>query len=92
MARPSRNVTSNGACAWSVSASRAARAATSNARRSATGNAATSSPAQAWATMALSKSSPPSAVSPPVAITSNTPWVRRRMEISNVPPPRSYTA
>ncbi len=39
-----------------------------------------------------SKSSPPSAESPPVASTSNTPLVSLRMEMSKVPPPRSYTA
>jgi hypothetical protein len=39
-----------------------------------------------------SKSSPPSAESPPVAMTSNTPFDRRRMEMSKVPPPRSNTA
>ncbi len=36
-----------------------------------------------------SKSSPPSAESPLVAKTSNTPLLNLRMEISNVPPPRS---
>ena len=35
---------------------------------------------------------PPKAESPPVDSTSNTPCVRRKMEISKVPPPRSYTA
>mmetsp|Transcript_30065 Transcript_30065/g.48994 ORF Transcript_30065/g.48994 Transcript_30065/m.48994 type:complete len:234 (+) Transcript_30065:975-1676(+) len=39
-----------------------------------------------------SKSSPPSVVSPLVAITSNTPSDKDKMEISKVPPPRSYTA
>lgn len=39
-----------------------------------------------------SKSSPPRAVSPFVAFTSNTPPEISRMEISKVPPPRSYTA
>jgi len=36
-----------------------------------------------------SKSSPPSAASPLVAITSNTPFESFRIEMSNVPPPRS---
>ena len=36
-----------------------------------------------------SKSSPPSAESPPVANTSNTPLFKRNIEISNVPPPKS---
>ena len=40
----------------------------------------------------LSKSSPPRKVSPFVALTSNTPSPISRMEISNVPPPRSNTA
>lgn len=40
----------------------------------------------------LSKSSPPRKVSPLVDLTSNTPFWISRMEISNVPPPRSYTA
>jgi hypothetical protein len=39
-----------------------------------------------------SKSSPPSDVSPLVALTSKTPPEISRSEISNVPPPRSYTA
>ncbi len=43
-------------------------------------------------TMVLSKSSPPKKVSPAVASTSNTPSRSSRMEMSNVPPPRSYTA
>lgn len=39
-----------------------------------------------------SKSSPPRKVSPFVDFTSNTPFWISRTEISNVPPPRSYTA
>src|SRR5882724_434918 len=39
-----------------------------------------------------SKSSPPRCVSPLVALTSKTPWPISRIEMSNVPPPRSYTA
>ena len=39
-----------------------------------------------------SKSSPPRCVSPFVANTSNTPSPMFNTEISNVPPPRSYTA
>lgn len=39
-----------------------------------------------------SKSSPPRKVSPLVDFTSNTPFWISRTEISNVPPPRSYTA
>mmetsp|Transcript_14331 Transcript_14331/g.38371 ORF Transcript_14331/g.38371 Transcript_14331/m.38371 type:complete len:527 (-) Transcript_14331:71-1651(-) len=42
--------------------------------------------------MAPSKSSPPRWVSPLVAFTSKTPPEISRMETSNVPPPRSYTA
>ena len=38
---------------------------------------------------AASMSSPPRAESPPVAITSKTPLVMRRSEMSKVPPPRS---
>ena len=40
----------------------------------------------------LSKSSPPRCVSPFVDFTSNTPSPNSRIEISNVPPPRSNTA
>jgi len=39
-----------------------------------------------------SKSSPPKWVSPLVDLTSNTPSPSSRMEISKVPPPKSYTA
>lgn len=39
-----------------------------------------------------SKSSPPRKVSPLVDFTSKTPFWISRIEISNVPPPRSYTA
>ena len=39
--------------------------------------------------MAWSKSSPPSAASPPVARTWNTPFSMRNSEMSKVPPPRS---
>jgi len=39
-----------------------------------------------------SKSSPPRCVSPLVDLTSNTPPFISRMDTSNVPPPRSYTA
>ncbi|MNT45722.1 hypothetical protein D3C72_1823190 [compost metagenome] len=39
-----------------------------------------------------SKSSPPRAESPPVDSTSNTPLLSFRIEMSKVPPPRSYTA
>jgi hypothetical protein len=42
--------------------------------------------------MHRSKSSPPRDVSPLVAFTSNTPPDISRIEISKVPPPRSYTA
>ena len=41
---------------------------------------------------ALSKSSPPRKVSPLVALTSKTPPLISRIDTSNVPPPRSYTA
>ena len=40
----------------------------------------------------LSKSSPPNIVSPLVDLTSKTPFWISKMDISNVPPPRSYTA
>ena len=40
-------------------------------------------------TRALSKSSPPRNVSPLVDLTSNTPCWISKMEISNVPPPKS---
>jgi len=36
-----------------------------------------------------STSSPPQEVSPLVALTSKTPWLISKMEISNVPPPKS---
>jgi hypothetical protein len=36
-----------------------------------------------------STSSPPQEVSPLVALTSITPWLISRIEISNVPPPKS---
>jgi hypothetical protein len=39
-----------------------------------------------------SQSSPPSAASPLVEITSNTPFESLRIEMSKVPPPRSNTA
>ena len=45
-----------------------------------------------YSTMALSKSSPPSDVSPFVDFTSNTPSPISSIDTSNVPPPRSYTA
>ena len=45
-----------------------------------------------WSTIALSKSSPPNDVSPFVDLTSNTPSPISNIEISNVPPPKSYTA
>ncbi|MCY1431128.1 hypothetical protein D9M71_470900 [compost metagenome] len=77
-------------CAASVSASLAAQA-TCSSWRWAPGSRSSERPA-CWMiqpAMAWSKSSPPRAVSPPVASTSNTPRVRRRMEMSKVPPPRS---
>ena len=40
----------------------------------------------------MSKSSPPKKVSPFVDLTSNTPSPNSRIETSNVPPPKSYTA
>ena len=42
--------------------------------------------------MVSSKSSPPKNVSPLVDLTSNTPSPISRIETSNVPPPKSYTA
>ncbi|CAO5676131.1 MAG: hypothetical protein NEHIOOID_00647 [Holosporales bacterium] len=42
--------------------------------------------------MRMSKSSPPKKVSPFVDLTSNTPSPISKTEISNVPPPKSYTA
>ena len=42
-------------------------------------------------TKALSKSSPPSLLSPLVASTSNTPSPSSSTDTSNVPPPKSYT-
>ncbi len=39
-----------------------------------------------------SRSYPPQAVSPFVALTSITPWLISNIDISNVPPPKSYTA
>ncbi|MNN26635.1 hypothetical protein D3C81_1401460 [compost metagenome] len=74
----------------SVRASLAAQAVCNSARWVA-GSRSDDSPACSMIqpAMAWSKSSPPRAVSPPVASTSNTPAVRRRMEMSKVPPPRS---
>ncbi len=46
-------------------------------------------PASSDSASARSKSSPPSAESPPTAFTSNTPSTSFRIEMSNVPPPRS---
>ena len=43
-------------------------------------------------TMTLSKSSPPSSVSPFVDLTSKTPFWISSTDISKVPPPKSYTA
>ena len=45
-----------------------------------------------YSTKTLSKSSPPNDVSPLVDLTSNTPSPISNIDISNVPPPRSYTA
>ena len=45
-----------------------------------------------YSTIELSKSSPPKNVSPLVDLTSNTPSPNSRIDTSNVPPPRSYTA
>ena len=45
-----------------------------------------------YSTMASSKSSPPKKVSPFVDLTSKTPSPISKIEISNVPPPKSYTA
>ena len=87
--RPPDSVAASSACCASVRASRAWRAATSKARWSSGRRSESLRSFTAHATMAASKSSPPSAVSPPVAMTSNTPLDRRRMEMSNVPPPRS---
>ena len=42
--------------------------------------------------MASSKSSPPKKVSPFVDLTSKTPSPISKIDISNVPPPKSYTA
>jgi hypothetical protein len=42
--------------------------------------------------MRRSQSSPPSALSPPVASTSNTPCSMAMIDTSKVPPPRSNTA
>ena len=42
--------------------------------------------------MMLSKSSPPRCTSPLVDLTSKTPSPSSKIEISNVPPPRSKTA
>ena len=76
----------------SVSASLAARAASSAAPLSCAAKAARPSDSSAQSAIAWSMSSPPSAASPPVATTSNTPRVRRSRLMSKVPPPRSYTA
>ena len=68
-----------------------ARASSAAARRRPTTAAA--SPARATQQKTRwSKSSPPSAESPLVASTSNTPRDSFRIEMSNVPPPRSNTA
>ncbi|MOA17120.1 hypothetical protein D3C78_1373650 [compost metagenome] len=74
----------------SVRASLAAQAVCSN-WRWAPGSRSEDRPACSTIQLAIawSKSSPPRALSPPVASTSKTPPVRRRIEISKVPPPRS---
>ncbi|KAG0924998.1 hypothetical protein G6F31_018902 [Rhizopus arrhizus] len=71
--RPSASVSFRLADSASDSASRAARAAINSPRRSAGENSPAASLATAWSAIKASKSSPPSAVSPPVEITSNTP-------------------
>ena len=77
--------------AWSApeSFSLAARAAASTARLSCAVTASRPARCSACAASMASKSSPPSAESPPVATTSNTPAERRSSEMSKVPPPRS---
>mmetsp|Transcript_14788 Transcript_14788/g.29945 ORF Transcript_14788/g.29945 Transcript_14788/m.29945 type:complete len:235 (+) Transcript_14788:741-1445(+) len=45
-----------------------------------------------WFSSLMSKSSPPSSVSPLVALTSKTPPEISRTDTSKVPPPKSYTA
>ena len=45
-----------------------------------------------YSTIESSKSSPPKKVSPLVDLTSNTPSPISKIDISNVPPPKSYTA
>ena len=65
------------------------RAATSTARLSCGVMACMRASASAASANAWSMSSPPRAESPPVATTSNTPWLRRSSEMSKVPPPKS---
>ena len=83
---------------FSASSSRFAFSAASRSRCIAMRSLDTSTPdsflnsATSHSTTVLSKSSPPSSVSPFVALTSNTPDEISRMDTSNVPPPRSYTA
>ena len=44
-----------------------------------------------WQNKRWSKSSPPNALLPPVAFTSNKPFDNCNTDTSNVPPPKSYT-
>ena len=78
-----------------VSASFASRAASSTRRVRVRSPAASSGKPicrNRCAASVRSKSSPPRAESPPVDFTSNTPPSNFRIDMSNVPPPRSNTA
>ena len=76
----------------SVSASLASRALVSSIRMSPAASGAKRPCSTIQQKMRWSKSSPPSAESPWVDNTSNTPLDSFKIEISKVPPPRSYTA
>ena len=78
-----------GAAPCPVSISLASRAFTSSRRASEGDSGGSLAASSAQQKTRWSKSSPPSAESPLVASTSKTPRERRRMEMSNVPPPRS---
>ena len=77
------------ALAWSVSHSLASRALVNNNRVSLAFNGLQCDCSNSQQKIRRSKSSPPSALSPLVLSTSNTPLLSFNIETSNVPPPKS---
>ena len=78
-----------GASPWNVRCSFASRAFTSSRRMSRAPSGGSLACSTTQQNTRWSKSSPPSAESPLVATTSNTPRESLRIEMSKVPPPRS---